>query len=420
MSFLWIQAGLTLLILLVINVLAGMATRAVNHFHKAPRLEQAYNNAPWAVTYFKILRKHQVRWFPYSYWKSVPVSSQYMNVDARGDRETWNSPHSKGRPPFRIFMFGGSTMWGTGVRDDATLASIVARRLTDAGQEVEVTNYGQIGYVSTQEVMLLFQLLREGRRPDLVVFYDGINDAYAAYQNRIAGLSQNEYTRVQEFNLLSSARRTKLYLTAAQSILMHSNIARLGRLFDLKPDSESETGPRGVAYLAQSDGFEEPAVLQQQVITLYLFNKRAVEALGREFGFRSVFYWQPVTYTKNELAPYEQSQLGDVGRRDFMMGVYRLMAGVPKAQGVRDLSDIFRNHKELIFIDTWHPNEAGNQIIAQRMADDIAHDIDQITHDRKEAESNKAAAVTSSVDSRASRRQPEPAKGLGARPGALE
>jgi lysophospholipase L1-like esterase len=383
-SFLWVQAGLTFLILLLINVLAGMFTRAINHSHKTPGMEQTYGNAPWAAEYFKTLRHHEVRWFPYCYWKSDPVSSAYLNVDAQGDRVTWNRPNSKGRP-FRIFMFGGSTMWGTGVRDEATLASMVSRRLTDAGQRVEVTNYGQIGYVSTQEVMLLFQLLRDGRRPDLVVFYDGINDSYAAYQNRIAGLTQNEFDRVQEFNLLSSARgRTTLYRTAANSIFMHSNIARLGRLFDHKTEESAADPRRVVAYLAPSDSLEEPAALQQQVISSYLFNKRVVEMFGREFGFESIFYWQPLIYSKNQLAAYEQSQLGDARRRDFMMGVYRLIGGMPPGKGVRDLSSIFRDHKELIYIDTWHPNEAGNQIIAQRMADDIAADIVQVTPSRQQ------------------------------------
>jgi lysophospholipase L1-like esterase len=408
-SFLWIQAGLLLLILVVLNALAGVASRAINHFSKGPRLEQAYDNAPWAVKYFKTLNHHEVRWFPYSYWKSVPVSTPGLNVDARGDRITINSPLDKNHPPSKIFMFGGSTMWGTGVRDDATLPSIVARRLTAAGLDVEVSNYGQIGYVSTQEVLLLYQLLRDGERPDLVVFYDGINDGYAAYQSRIAGLSQNEFARVKEFDLLVSAhRRSELYIGAASSILMHSYIARLGRILDRRPVNALQAGPpKVVAYLAPAD-YEQPALLRQQVISDYLFNKRVVELLGKEFGFRTIFYWQPMIYNKNKLSTYEFGQLGDAERRDFMMGIYKLMAE-DKPHGVNDISGIFRDHEGLIFIDTWHPNEVGDQIIANRMAEDIVREI-KLTHNRAESQNNTAAAAGSA----ATASPPRPERGNGA------
>lgn len=38
--------------------------------------------------------------------------------------------------------------------------------------------------------------------PDLVIFYDGYNDVFAAEDNGGAGLTYNETTRREEFNLL--------------------------------------------------------------------------------------------------------------------------------------------------------------------------------------------------------------------------
>jgi hypothetical protein len=40
---------------------------------------------------------------------------------------------------------------------------------------IEVTNYGQNGYHTTQKVLLLQQLLQRGQQPDLVIFLDGVN-----------------------------------------------------------------------------------------------------------------------------------------------------------------------------------------------------------------------------------------------------
>jgi lysophospholipase L1-like esterase len=98
-------------------------------------------------------------------------------------------------------MFGGSTMWGAGSRDSFTVPSLLARALQGRELRVEITNFGETGYVSTQGVITLLLQLRKGNVPDAVIFYEGVNDTYSAYQNGIAGIPQNEFNRVKEFNL---------------------------------------------------------------------------------------------------------------------------------------------------------------------------------------------------------------------------
>ena len=46
-----------------------------------------------------------------------------------------------------------------------------------------VVNFGESGFVSTQGVIQLILELQSGNIPDLVIFYDGVNDVYAAYQS---------------------------------------------------------------------------------------------------------------------------------------------------------------------------------------------------------------------------------------------
>src|SRR5207237_3377960 len=76
----------------------------------------------------------------------------------------------------RIFFLGGSTTWGSGVRDDYTIPSFVARLAEDRGWPVQVSNYGESAYSSFQETVLLSELVATGNVPDVVVFYDGVND----------------------------------------------------------------------------------------------------------------------------------------------------------------------------------------------------------------------------------------------------
>ena len=72
------------------------------------------------------------------------------------------------------FVFGGSTTWGAGVKDDYTIPSYLNRL---ASGRYRFFNYGVLAYQSTQEVLRLSLLLSDGNVPDLVVLYDGVNDA---------------------------------------------------------------------------------------------------------------------------------------------------------------------------------------------------------------------------------------------------
>ena len=118
-----------------------------------------------AQLYRENARCAHVRWEPYVYWRRLPCSGSYINVDAAGLRRTWAPPARPGRRPLRIFFFGGSAAWGTGVRDEHTVPSELARYLAAAGIDAEVVNYGETGYVSTQDVIALLRELQRGHRP---------------------------------------------------------------------------------------------------------------------------------------------------------------------------------------------------------------------------------------------------------------
>src|SRR5262249_15615947 len=100
-----------------------------------------------------------------------------------------------------------SSLWGFGARDDQTIPSLLARELFEQEWNVQIRNLAEIGYVSTQEVVALVRELQSGYRPDVVIFYDGVNDTTSAYLEGQAGLTTNEVNRRREFNLLQSPSR---------------------------------------------------------------------------------------------------------------------------------------------------------------------------------------------------------------------
>src|SRR5260370_2213048 len=107
--------------------------------------------------------------------------------------------------------------------------------------------------------MLLYQLLRQGQRPDLVPFYDGIKDCFTAYQNGTAGLTQSEFFRAEEFSVLgSSSGRKKLYRTALRTALMSTGMADLVKRLKGQNDPKSAppTTKPNLPSLAPTPSFE--------------------------------------------------------------------------------------------------------------------------------------------------------------------
>ncbi|MGB1026151.1 MAG: hypothetical protein ACPGYL_06325, partial [Rhodospirillaceae bacterium] len=71
-----------------------------------------------------------------------------------------------------IWMFGGSTTYGSGVADCETIATA----LNGLTGDVPVINFGVESFGRPSETQRLILLLRQGYRPRAVVFFDGLND----------------------------------------------------------------------------------------------------------------------------------------------------------------------------------------------------------------------------------------------------
>ena len=134
-------------------------------------------------------------------------------------------------------------------------------------------------------------MLRQGQRPDLVIFYDGINDCFTAYQNGIAGLTQSEFFRAEEFSILGSSwGRKKLYRTAAHAALMSTGMADLVKMLEGKdnPNLAPHQIKPIIPYMAAPQDFEGPDAVERGVVDIYLFNVQFVRMLAQRYKFRSL------------------------------------------------------------------------------------------------------------------------------------
>ncbi len=359
--------GVTIVLILILEVVSTVILRRLEARSGERRQElywaesDSYAQESWidqyTVDYFRI----RLRWEPYVYWQRQPFSSRYINVEASGIRKT--SPGlvpENGPPAARIFVFGGSTTWGEGARDEATVPSAIAQSLARDGIRAEVLNYGEGGYVSTQELLVLLRELHRGNVPDIAVFYHGLNDRYAAAQSGEAGIPQNEWNRRTEFGL--SGRRIQLYLLALTGPRTGLSTARLL--------SRVMHGGQGCSAPALSD------TLAQEVVDAYVANVRAIMGLARDYRFTPRFYWQPVLYEKPSLTPFETilKQTQPAHFEPFFAAVQTsINAAKPHLQPphFQDIRDIFFDHADPVYIDFSHLSEVGNRRIGERIADDV-------------------------------------------------
>jgi lysophospholipase L1-like esterase len=376
LQVIWSIAGITLVAIVLMEAGFRLFFSIKDHFatETVPDrrvIEAGYGGEAWPVQHYREIQALQDRWEPYVYFRQKPFTGQTITIDPEGLRRTWMPPSSADRSGkvFKLLMLGGSSLWGYGARDDRTIPSLVARELYDRGYRVELRNLAEIGYVSTQEVVALVRDIQAGYRPDLVIFYDGVNDTTSALLEGEAGVTTNEQNRRAEFNILQSPSRlgTSLIMRLVRDSATYRFAQVLGRRLGGAMRTEGRLpSVKGV------DG------LAPEVVRRYRANIALVEKLGREFGFEPLFYWQPVVFDKGELTPYEAEEaLKFEWARGFFHEVHGAIRDSTDLRGdarFHDLSRLFSGTPELIFIDYCHTTESGNQ----RVADAIARDAIEI------------------------------------------
>jgi hypothetical protein len=108
------------------------------------------------------------------------------------------------------------------------------------------------------------------------------------------------------------------------------------------------------------------------VVQRYVSNIAIVEKMGQGLGFHPLFYWQPVVFTKPVQVPFEREEAQKYASLEGIFHeVYdkvRDSAEMRVNPAFRDLSRLFTDSRNLIFIDYCHTTESANARVAAEMA----------------------------------------------------
>jgi hypothetical protein len=214
------------------------------------------------------------------------------------------------------------------------------------------------------------------------VFYDGVNEMMCAEQTGMADGVFHQASRRAEFNLLHPDRRREL-IAAALITLLPRTVRRLrtltGRLL-LGPL------PRVRTDLAAQD----LEALAEEVAAVYAANLRLVRLLAEAYRFRPLFFWQPVITTKQQKtadeAFFETEFTPDLAaRRQLYAAIIAARRRHPElaaAPDAIDLSRVFDERTEPVYIDFYHLSEAGNAAVAAAMLPSLAAAVTAVRKDR--------------------------------------
>lgn len=265
----------------------------------------------------------------------------------------------------RIFVLGGSTVyWG-----DPPIPTLLEQHFhRQRLDHVQVYNFGCVSQGSGMELArVVYEILPW--QPDLVIFYDGINDILSpTYGDPRPGYPYN--FPVYENNPLltthDSLTRMGLMLLAKSNLVQHLGHQWLDRR--LLP----------LERLYQEAG-AGTAQWKQEICDRYVENLVKAQAITRALGGEFLAVLQPSGFLKKHLRPDEYaSDVLEPGLRAHVPQVAELIRQAAQAEIERgrlnfvDLSLIFRDTQERRFTDSMHVTQEANEILAEEIHSRLA------------------------------------------------
>jgi lysophospholipase L1-like esterase len=332
----------------------------------------AYKAYPWAADFWKEeaarRKKSRTNYEAFLMWGVAPWQGRFIHNDPSelgvvrrtvnqlpGGCDERNAP--------QVWVFGGSTTYGSGVPDESTVPSYLSEDFNAwPGVCAIVTNLGTEGYNTNQELILLTEEIKKGHHPDLAIFYDGFNDAY------VGGFAPGFPDAHWDYAAIQAHVEGKL--SGKLEFLRNSYALRLVR--DL------------IARHAGANA-ESAGVLQGRATAAmdnYEANLRIAEALGQKYGFQVIAFWQPtLAFGSKPLDSYEED-LVKLDANSPEGSAYPAIAAVYREAERRAggefifLGHLFDHDSSSLYLDRWgHLCPRGNEFVAKAISEDVRSDF---------------------------------------------
>ena len=258
---------------------------------------------------------------------------------------------------YRIFIVGGSTVFGTGsTSDDATISSFLQKKINnfDNGLKIEILNAGINSAYSYTSKYIIENTLPKFQ-PDLVIIYSGGNDAHGQYGT--------------EYNVpatsLGLAKVSPSFFEIIKKITYDINYRTPFVLMNIIAQHQN--------YYPMYESSKN------QVQELWTIRMAETCKTNNDIGVKTMVFVQPMLGSGNKQISTAglsteilvSSGYTDVQMHDTLDILNKISGSLAKLEnichGTYDLRMIFDDVKEPIFFDHIHTNDLGSEIIAEEI-----------------------------------------------------
>ena len=234
-----------------------------------------------------------------------------------------------------ILIFGGSTTFGSTVKDHHTFPEKLNKKLKN---QYNIINLGLGGSVFENQVEIFYNTQKNNQISKKIVFLFGVNEFTSC--KKLIETSQNDYSL--------KIIRNNYFTLIAIDYLLH--------IFDLKQQKEKKISQKS---LIKKDAFNikkcsEYYQKQLKFFDLFLKNSNYPEAY---------VIFQPLNHTSNSADEWVKKYAQKETRDAYIEFISALKLKYYIVQTV-DFSFIFNDIEEKFFNDTQHYNENGNTVLA--------------------------------------------------------
>jgi len=321
-----------------------------------------------------------------------------ININEHGLR---GPEFSKQKPDnvYRIFLIGGSTVFGAGATSDkATIAGFLQQRF-DAKNlpiHVEVINAG-IPFINSYEESRLVKEKYLEFEPDLFIVYDGWNDVSRPpiIDNGTHIDYGNDYTKekrlIKEGSSVIAKKIIKPDLNATnfseknedsieeqftQDLKAFLHNIKAIRVIQTLPDDISKAYRESDFVIIKSNPRVQVVPYGQRDtdlrVSLWVERWKEVCDLGRIYDFNVIVTLQPIVGSSNRtLSSFEDVEYIRQNNEQKLIAIDSFAKAFVNFDGhcikTADLRNIFDGINEPIYTDAVHMVDFGNEIVAQKM-----------------------------------------------------
>ncbi|MEX1238611.1 MAG: SGNH/GDSL hydrolase family protein [Cyclobacteriaceae bacterium] len=351
LKFAVINLAVFAVLLIVVNWACGVYLKKVNRTDRAA-LPNFTKNYEHAKAVFADYHRVQHRYEPFVGWKAMPYRSETTHISEAGLR-THQRQAVEENPGKTVRFFGGSTMWGEGSDDQHTIPAL----FNTLQPEYEVYNHGQLAYNTRQELDQLISVYSKNEKTDLVIFYDGVNDAAFLCPRVIEELPAHRLVPMYREKLYT--RKSAIIKELTFDIFVKHSLGVIQKI--------SRQEPENSLYDCAVNADKAEGVAEMMMKNWEMAHEIVTSRNGQ---FIAVL--QPAAFIGNPRT--DHLELDEELGKDFREIYKRVKQKIAdrKHPWIVDLSAKF-DSDEYVFIDFCHVSPNGNEIIAREISNAVSN-----------------------------------------------